>query len=195
MKLIISISLVLSVLSTIVLRLVTGLPFTQINYSYQQGPNIVTTSWNFECTIVFQSINSNKNTESFPTQWIAEFINPVKRKYFYVFDNYFALMNDRQLWDLNPFYSDPTQTVNAWNVQIKVPKMWTIDHSHGHFTETDGAIFSVFYLSSLSSETEIIKSRGDEYQSNITTDALEVDPTIPVSMTYVNKKLVVVFSV
>lgn len=172
--------------------LTAGNPAPQVTYSYIQGTNVRLTYIDAN-GVQTQRISYSGHSESFPTEWTAEFINPVARPYSYdyVLENLLAQMDDRNSWSLKP---NPSRSFNAWNVQIKIPKEWRINYSMGRNSmESNGAIMATVYLIQTNAGTQVIQSRFGNYQ-NDSPVALEVDPTAPVSVMFNNNKLSVSFS-
>ncbi|CAG5076005.1 Protein of unknown function [Cotesia congregata] len=134
------------------------------------------------------------DVESFPTDWVAKFINPVdnpSRDTDYYIDSLLVLMDNRSSWYLTPYLS---RHINAWNAQIRIPLEWRINEMKELNTmeSTDGTIIASFYLILTGAGTTVIQSQFSDYQDN-NPENLEIDLSKPLSLMYSNGKLTVTF--
>ncbi|KAH0555041.1 hypothetical protein KQX54_014887 [Cotesia glomerata] len=163
---------------------------SHVLFSSIEAPNILMLYIN-SSGVQTHTIYYLKHSESFPTEWIAEFIHPVDRPFDNVSDYLLAQMDNRNSWTLKP---SPNQTFDAWNVQIRIPKEWRSNHSlEENYMDSDGAITAAYNLSPSSAGTEVIQSHFGNYQKISPVD-LELDPTMPILLMYEKGQLIVSFS-
>nr|UEP64327.1 teratocyte protein V [Cotesia flavipes] len=139
-----------------------------------------------------QKISYSGHSESYPTEWTAEFINPVDRPTSSnnTYDILLAHM-DGDNWTLKP---NPSRPFNAWNVQIKIPKEWKINHLMGkNSMEVNGSLMAAVYLMPTNAGTRIFQSHFGNYLDKQPV-VLEIDLSMVISILYNNNKLVVSFS-
>ncbi|KAH0555046.1 hypothetical protein KQX54_014908 [Cotesia glomerata] len=136
-----------------------GKPAPRVTDSSIQVPNI-RMSYKYINKVQTQRISYNISYsqifEGFPTDWIAEFINPVQRPFVHVSDLLLTAMDNRSSWTLKP---NPNRKFDTWNVQIRIPKKWRSSHSMGeNYMDSNGAITATYILSPSSAGTEVIQS-------------------------------------
>nr|UEP64332.1 teratocyte protein VI [Cotesia flavipes] len=176
----------------LVVGLATGNPAPQDPYSSIRRPNVSLT-YNEANGVQIQRIVYSGFLKGFPSEWTAEFINPVARPNSsdHILDILLAHMDEGINWSLTPNLSRP---FNAWNVQMKIPREWKINHSMGqNFIDINGSLMATVYLMPPNAGTKIIQSHFGNYL-DIQPVALEVDLTTIVSIIYNNNKLLVSFS-
>ncbi|XP_074114951.1 uncharacterized protein LOC141537710 [Cotesia typhae] len=175
----------------LVVGLATGHPAPQDTYSsiIRSNVRLIYIDAN---GVQIQKISYIGHSESFPTEWTAEFINPVARPNSSndALDILLAHMDEGN-WRLKP---NPSRPFNAWNVQIKIPKEWKINHSIGkNSMDVNGTLMATVYLMPTNAGTKIVQSHFGNYLDNQPV-VLEVDLTMVVSILYNNNKLIVSFS-